>query len=588
MGLVIMSAGFAADMRLQAGANHLQALQQQGIPPESIEATDPDGIPLVCATGLNRKSLAQGSQPGPSVAGIPSGTRTWECVPGVIRNNGTDTFRLEVDVNGPVSRVTLKSDGIYTTFVSGPATQDLRDDGLNGDRKASDYVFTSGALRYNTNWVMDAFYGYDTNSPSGLFFYQFGQLQIVETNSITNEFLISPKVGVLRTDIPAVETVFLTSNVLVSAHLINIQTTNRWTQKGIRLGYSLQDVTKPIYTVLPDAFDLFTFFSADHLENVNRYASENYFAGLHQLLRVNYTGTGLATFNNSSPYGSAGRLLGWNILDAATRGVDANNATHELVHQWASFTDTSLDLSKGDGHYVSTCSADSLVGGEHWIDNGNGTYIRDCDELFYGPTNAPPLDKYMMGLIAGSAVPPVRITTNRPPCGGIITNVIKTVTIANIQAVHGVRTPTPSGAQKSFSLGFVAETYARLLNATEMTFYETLADYYTKAIPPQKPNPQLGSGWVPITRYFGEGTSWSTEVLPLIRPKIASTEHLADGSARITGTGYPGRNYRLLRTTNFFTWTAVTNKAAGTNGVFVLVDSSAVQSKSRFYRVATP
>ncbi len=36
---------------------------------------------------------------------LPEDARGWESIPGVIRNDGVDTFRVEVDTNGPVADV---------------------------------------------------------------------------------------------------------------------------------------------------------------------------------------------------------------------------------------------------------------------------------------------------------------------------------------------------------------------------------------------------------------------------------------------------------------------------------------------------
>lgn len=32
-----------------------------------------------------------------------------------------------------------------------------------------------------------------------------------------------------------------------------------------------------------------------------------------------------------------------------------------------------------------------------------------------------------------------------------------------------------------------------------------MAAFHTKTLPPEAPTPALGEGWVPVTRYFGEG-----------------------------------------------------------------------------------
>jgi hypothetical protein len=116
----------------------------------------------------------------------------------------------------------------------------------------------------------------------------------------------------------------------------------------------------------------------------------------------------------------------------------------------------------------------------------------------------------MAGLIDGSQVPPLRrASANVPFCGVIGVGDVDLVRpVQDIQAVHGVRTPGPALSQKEFRIAFVAESNGRLLNATEMTYYEILAANYTRDVPANDPAPYQGFNWVPVTRYWGAGTSW--------------------------------------------------------------------------------
>jgi hypothetical protein len=52
-----------------------------------------------------------------------------------------------------------------------------------------------------------------------------------------------------------------------------------------------------------------------------------------------------------------------------------------------------------------------------------------------------------------------------------------------------------------------------------MTYYEILAAHYTKPIPAGAPDPHIGHNWAPITRFFGEGTTWTSAIpVPLPTP----------------------------------------------------------------------
>ena len=493
----------------------IQALLQQGVSPECILGVDPQGIPIICETGGHGEP-ASSSAPLRSQADLPAGTRGWETIPGIIRNDGVEGFRLEVDVNGPVKSVNLDtvSDALVPPEL---APVRLHDDGLGEDRVAGDFIYTSGPFRYNTSFPMSDFYWHDPASPAGLDVKTVGTLAIEELDNSTTRFLLDPKIGVLRSNIPEItSTITLSPNVVVAPHLINIRSDSHETQGFLRfLGGNLSNLTNQVYDVLPDTFDFFVFFSTHKIERLPRLSVPNFNAGVHLSARVNYTGTGLFPFDNTAFFGSDGRLLGLNVLDAYERGIVSNNATHEIVHQWASFTDPLLGLSDGTAHYTYRGSVGSLVGGFLWIDNGDGTFTRDCTEGRNGAHHAPPLDKYMMGLIDGTEVAPLHVDLGTGPIclGEDIIDHFSTVTIEDIQSFHGVRTPGPADAQRDFALAFVVESRDRLLNPTELTFYEILAEHYTRVVPPQDPDPYLGFNWVPINRFFGEGTTWGSKII---------------------------------------------------------------------------
>jgi hypothetical protein len=557
---------------------------------------DRRGIPQLCGNdNLNPSSaeIDQASRGASSKAALPSGARMWECTPGVVRNDGVDGFRVEVNVNGTVSNVVI-SIGTAVTAQSGQTNILLRDDGLMGDRKAGDFIFTSELLVYNTNyaWSFDPNYLYDTNSPVGVTIEDVGQINITEINGAQTTFLIFPQIGVIRSELPLVETVMLASNVVITPHLVNVMTTNLATQKFLRSYTSgMAEVTKIIYSGFPDAFDFAVHFSTYHLERLPYNDSRNFNSGVQWPVQVNFTGTGQGLFNNTATYGSSGRLQSTIALDSYERGILGNNCTHEMLHQWASYMGA-LAISDGQ-HYNQRSSVASLIGGFLWNTNGDGTWTLICEEGRNSATHACALDKYLMGLIPTNQVPSQRVypSSNPPPyfiCNGVISNVESTVTISNVIAAYGVRSPGPPSAQRDFSVGFVAESNGRLLTPAELTFYDIFAGHYTSQLPAGYADPSVAHNWPPITRFFGEGTTWKSDVLLAIRPAITSIERMTNGQARISGTGFPNRTYRLLKSTNnFSSWITATNGTAGTNGVFTLVDP-ATNATPRFYRVTTP
>src|SRR5262245_61830467 len=77
-------------------ADLMQILLRQNVSSDRIFGGDSVGIPLVSALpvlGVSGRSAVQQV----ASSSLPAGTRGWETTPGVIRNDGQDTFRVEVD-----------------------------------------------------------------------------------------------------------------------------------------------------------------------------------------------------------------------------------------------------------------------------------------------------------------------------------------------------------------------------------------------------------------------------------------------------------------------------------------------------------
>ena len=564
----------------------------QGITFGSGFGLDPVGIPLICGNGnvqpfaASSMAVPMGKKPPPPPPVLPIGMRMWETIPNVIRNNGTDACRLVVNVNGPVSNVTMRVGDMFTS-ASGQTNVNLHDDGLNGDAAAGDGVFTSELITFNTNYDANLapYYEYDTNSPAGLMSYSIGTVAVTETNGTQSQFLIGPQVGILDQNIPLVPIVQLASNVVISPHLINELGTNLTTQKFLReYPFDAASLPQEVYAVLPDAFDFFVYFSTYHVEYVPYDTSYNGVAGAHYSIQINFTGTGQTEINNSAVCGSAGRLLGINALDSYGRGMTCGICTHEIVHQWASFM-AAFPFSDGE-HYVGQCNAGSPVGGEVWDDNGDGTWTLDCGNR----AHVDNFDKYLMGLIATNLVSPLMTysSTSSVYCGGIVSNIITTNTIQDIVNRYGLRTPGPATAQRNFSIGFVAESNQRLLNQVEMTYYDIFAGHYTRPIPAGQPDPAIYYNWASISHFFGEGTTWASDVLLLMQPQIQSLAVLPGGHCTIAGKGLAGRTYRLQTSANLQSWATVTNQVAGTNGMFVFNVVNTSATPVGFYRLAWP
>jgi hypothetical protein len=102
----------------------------------------------------------------------------------------------------------------------------------------------------------------------------------------------------------------------------------------------------------------------------------------------------------------------------------------------------------------------SIMYGNGWKDNGNGTFTSTATMSGYSP-----LDLYLMGMIPKEKVPPMLLIDNPaidktqlPQLGATITGTANTVTIDDIIAAEGARVPDSTTSQKKFNVGYVLLT----------------------------------------------------------------------------------------------------------------------------------
>ena len=203
--------------------------------------------------------------------------------------------------------------------------------------------------------------------------------------------------------------------------------------------------------------------------------------GFYSTVKNDTQGINQTIIDNSSQFGSAGRLHGTidlgNISTLASNpyGPKLNETlttlSHELMHRFGSYVrfknsdgtlNTSL-LGKDSAHWSYLLdSKGSLMYGNGWKDNRNGTFTSTTVNNNYSP-----LDLYLMGMIPKSQVPPMLLIDNTsidktklPNIGDTIIGTAKTVTIDDIVAAEGERIPNAASSQKQFNIGFVLLTRA--------------------------------------------------------------------------------------------------------------------------------
>src|SRR6185436_12936955 len=182
--------------------------------------------------------------------------------------------------------------------------------------------------------------------------------------------------------------------------------------------------------------------------------------GLHWGVRNDVQGIGLPQFDNSDLFGSDGRLQGFidmgQLAGHASDPFDPNFErtltilTHEILHQWAAHVrfrkpDGSLSdalLGRDNSHWSFLLDSDaSVLYGNEWRNNGDGTFTTDGELKFYSP-----LDLYLAGFLEPEEVPPFLLIespgidkTRLPERGVTVTGTPIQVTIEDVIAAEGPR-----------------------------------------------------------------------------------------------------------------------------------------------------
>jgi large repetitive protein len=194
-------------------------------------------------------------------------------------------------------------------------------------------------------------------------------------------------------------------------------------------------------------------------------------------------GLGMATYSHASAYGSAGRLQSMQNMDALSKYPDdprrrfhGQNSTlgllgHEFGHRWLAFLAfrdgnsqaSQALLGRDQAHWSFFFDSDaSVVEGSDIVDHGNGSFSTRA-----APERYSLLDQYAMGLVDQTQVPPFFYVENPvdvvPPktaesqaaVGVTFSGTRRNVTIDDVIAVMGPRTPSAAHSPREFRQAFV-------------------------------------------------------------------------------------------------------------------------------------
>jgi subtilase family serine protease/Tol biopolymer transport system component/fibronectin type 3 domain-containing protein len=200
-------------------------------------------------------------------------------------------------------------------------------------------------------------------------------------------------------------------------------------------------------------------------------------------IRNDVRGIGKPLVDLGSFFGSPGRLLGMVDMGAVNRYRQSSRSLtpgepgfvatlnvlgHQIAHQWLAgvrYRDGGGQISAdllGDGvHWSAPLDSDgSLLHGADWVANGDGTFTARRVEATLSD-----LDLYLMGLLPQQRVGPLTLlrATGLDPAGRVsvgqsIAGTAETVTLDQIVAAEGARSPDQLRSPKVFRVGFVLLT----------------------------------------------------------------------------------------------------------------------------------
>src|SRR6266496_6302768 len=201
----------------------------------------------------------------------------------------------------------------------------------------------------------------------------------------------------------------------------------------------------------------------------------------HNFVRNDIRGIGKPIADDGSLFGSPGRLKAYVDMAALSRYRDPpqsleagdpgfiytlNVLAHEVAHQWLAevhYRDprgqsSSALLGRDGAHWSYLLDSDaSVMYGSDWVANGDGTYTAVRVRDIYSP-----LDRYLMGLLDSARLPPFTLLRNPavdftqlPVEGAVVVGTPETVTVDQVIAAEGPRSPGFALSQKVFRVGFI-------------------------------------------------------------------------------------------------------------------------------------
>jgi len=305
--------------------------------------------------------------------------------------------------------------------------------------------------------------------------------------------------------VPSVPVSAMAPDIQASSHVANIAVSET------QVASIVDDLAQSFYQYFPDSFDFLVFVFPDYtIEGPS---------GAGGAVQNAITGIGRNIYDQSAQWGSAGRLHGVvQIRRPWLADWTGKVMLHEFGHRWLVFLNEPPVQAFGHWPPGSSFSKGLNRGDPRWqfVHVSANVYQVNCLSFAeVGPLyEYTDIELYLMGLLAPEEVGTHIIfddPTTMDVCGGQGTATV--VTIDDIIATYGARSPDYTESQKDFTMATIILSKDRLLTPHEMAYFNHMAERgeRTDLVPdPQNPN-ELRQPFYLATG--GRGTL-STQVLP--------------------------------------------------------------------------
>lgn len=382
--------------------------------------------------------------------------------PDVIPSPAPATLRFEAEIVGTPSRVVFEFDpGDKGAIVN----YEMRDDGTGGDRVAGDGVYTAtlpvppllAAMRpEHANRVFMGFLNVFNGSQSVWRGYHLAMVYTPELGT----WAVTPR----------------STTVQHTTHVANVVLPSYFASINDQLP---DRATREFYRWFGDDYDFvnLVYFPGQA-------ANRNY-----STVKMAIAGIGRTARDNTVLMGSAGRLLGMVQFPVASFFDGGNDGpAHELGHHWISGLDFD-PLGQGIPHWPYSTMASGVMGISIGGRNGpGGTFTCSIEATATGFTLRRPstpamyndLDLYLMGLMAPEEVAPQWVFVDQKaaetlPCtGSLPASAMTRVTVQDVVAKMGARSPSHLQAPRRFRVATLLVTRDGLASPQAMAFFSAM------------------------------------------------------------------------------------------------------------------